>query len=146
MLSDFVAVDNYNFSGEKITSDSGDILLARFIDFLPLHHTFRSLPFLMSGNILSTLIPISLWIGPLNSCWTISARPISLFLEWILSRFFSCASALLNVSLHQLLQTCALSYLNNQSHDLIFDADSTLIETTDRQEANVVLCQDFGQL
>lgn len=45
----------------------------------------------------------------------------------------------MNAALHQLLQTCALSYLNKQKHDLIFDADSTLIETTGRQEASAYI-------
>lgn len=45
MLSNFAAVDNYNFSGGNITSDSGALLFARFIHSLSLHDAFRSLPF-----------------------------------------------------------------------------------------------------
>lgn len=45
MLSNFAAVDNYNFSGGNITSDSGALLFARFIHSLSLHDVFRSLPF-----------------------------------------------------------------------------------------------------
>ena len=151
MLSNFAAVDNYNFSGGNITSDSGALLFARFIDSLSLRDAFRSLPFddarknpvhsysdILLGQIFKFMLGYFrqadqsvLRLDP----FLLSAAPS----QPTVSRFFSCASASLNAALHQLLHINALSYLNRQEHDLIFDADSTLIETTGRQEASAYI-------
>lgn len=151
MLSNFAAVDNYNFSGGNITSDSGALLFARFIDSLSLRRTFQSLPFhddrknplhsysdILLGQIFKFMLGYFrqadqsvLRLDP----FLLSAAPS----QPTVSRFFSCASASLNAALHQLLHINALSYLNRQEHDLIFDADSTLIETTGRQEASAYI-------
>ena len=151
MLSNFAAVDNYNFSGGNITSDSGALLFARFIDSLSLRDAFRSLPFddarknpvhsysdILLGQIFKFMLGYFrqadqsvLRLDP----FLLSAAPS----QPTVSRFFSCASASLNAALHQLLHINALSYLNRQEHDLIFGADSTLIETTGRQEASAYI-------
>ena len=151
MLSNFAAVDNYNFSGGNITSDSGALLFARFIDSLSLRDAFRLLPFddarknpvhsysdILLGQIFKFMLGYFrqadqsvLRLDP----FLLSAAPS----QPTVSRFFSCASASLNAALHQLLHINALSYLNRQEHDLIFDADSTLIETTGRQEASAYI-------
>lgn len=151
MLSNFAAVDNYNFSGGNITSDSGALLFARFIDSLSLRDAFRSLPFddarknpvhsysdILLGQIFKFMLGYFrqadqsvLRLDP----FLLSAAPS----QPTVSRFFSCSSASLNAALHQLLQDYALSYLNKQEHDLIFDTDSTLIETTGRQEASAYI-------
>lgn len=151
MLSNFAAVDNYNFSGGNITSDSGALLFARFIDSLSLRDAFRSLPFddarknpvhsysdILLGQLFKFMLGYFrqadqsvLRLDP----FLLSAAPS----QPTVSRFFSCASASLNAALHQLLHINALSYLNRQEHDLIFDADSTLIETTGRQEASAYI-------
>lgn len=151
MLSNFAAVDNYNFSGGNITSDSGALLFARFIDSLSLRDAFHSLPFddarknpvhsysdILLGQIFKFMLGYFrqadqsvLRLDP----FLLSAAPS----QPTVSRFFSCASASLNAALHQLLHINALSYLNRQEHDLIFDADSTLIETTGRQEASAYI-------
>lgn len=151
MLSNFAAVDNYNFSGGNITSDSGALLFACFIDSLSLHDAFRSLPFddgrknpvhsysdILLGQIFKFMLGYFRQADQSilrHDPFLLSAAPS----QPTVSRFFSCACASLNAGLHHLLQTCALSYLNKQAHDLIFDADSTLIETTGRQEASAYI-------
>ncbi len=198
MLSNFAAVDNYNFSGGNITSDSGALLFARFIDSLSLRDAFRSLPFddarknpvhsysdILLGQIITSDSGALLFArfidslslrdafrslpfddarkNPVHSYSDILLGQIFKFMlgyfrqadqsvlrldpfllsaapsQPTVSRFFSCASASLNAALHQLLHINALSYLNRQEHDLIFDADSTLIETTGRQEASAYI-------
>ena len=148
MLSNFAAVDNYNFSGGNITSDSGALLFARFIHSLSLHDAFCSLPFdddrknpvhSYSDILLGQIFKFMLGYFRQADQSVLRQDPFLLSdapSQPTVSRFFSCASASLNAALHQLLHTCALSYLNKQEHDLIFDADSTLIETTGRQEAS----------
>ena len=151
MLSNFAAVDNYNFSGGNITSDSDALLFARFIHSLSLHDAFCSLPFdddrknpvhSYSDILLGQIFKFMLGYFRQADQSVLRQDPFLLSdapSQSTVSRFFSCASPSLNAALHQLLQTCALSYLNKQEHDLIFDTDSTLIETTGRQEASAYI-------
>ncbi len=153
MLNAVPNFNNIDFKGGNLSSDGGAVLLLHFLQKMNIEEKFNKIPFddrrfmplYSNSDILSQLVTRTLfgYFNQSDQDIYIEDPLLSLYFnacsQPTVSRFFDRVTNHTNVVFREQIIEMACKYINQNIHDPIIDADSTLITTYGNQEASAYI-------
>jgi len=145
--------NNIDFKGGNLSSDGGAILLLHFLQKMNVEEKFNKIPFddrrfmplYSNSDILSQLVTRTLlgYFNQTDQNVFMEDPLLSLFFnacsQPTVSRFYDRVTNHTNVVFREQIIEMACKYINQNIHDPIIDADSTLVATYGNQEAGAYI-------